>query len=79
MVWVVSAAARVDGARGGLESALPGEWAAFFVTLAVIALVGAAILVVACLGHERTVVRRRLRRARRRGDAVGRDRNSLSP
>lgn len=36
----------------GLESALPGEWAAFLLTIGVIALVGAGILVAACLRHE---------------------------
>jgi hypothetical protein len=56
----------LDGAAraGGLESALPGEWAAFLLVLAVIGLVGAAILVAACLGHERTVLRRNARRRR---------------
>ena len=59
MVWMDGAAG-----RGGLESALPGEWAAFVLVMAAIGVVGAAILVVACLGHERTVVRRNARRRR---------------
>lgn len=58
MVWIGT------GARGGLESALPGEWAAFLLVLGGIAVIGVVILVAACLQHERVVSRRR---ARRRG------------
>ncbi|MBS2964926.1 hypothetical protein KGA66_17855 [Actinocrinis puniceicyclus] len=54
------------GARGGLERALPGEWAALVVTLVVIAAVGAAILVATCLAHERVIAKRRARRLARR-------------
>jgi len=57
------------GARGSLESALPGEWAAFFVVLAALMVVGMAILVATCLGHERVVARRRAARARSRAMA----------
>jgi len=59
-------------AGGALETALPGEWAALFVTLAVIAVVGAVILVATCLGHERVVVRRHAGRAARGGGTAGR-------
>lgn len=51
----------------GLESALPGEWAAFLLTIGVIALVGAGIIVATCLRHEQVVARRN---ARRRGGEV---------
>ncbi len=54
-------------AKGPLVAALPGEWAALFVTLAVIAAVGAAILVATCLRHERVVRRRYVRRRSRAG------------
>lgn len=57
-------------ARRSLEQALPGEWAALVVTFAVIAVIGAAILLATCLGHERVVARRRARRA------VGRQRHA---
>jgi len=73
MIWsagdgvVRVAAAAGPRARGTLEQALPGEWAALVLTLAAIALVGAAILVAACLGHERVVARRRARRSAARG------------
>jgi hypothetical protein len=72
MIWMTGGRGDFAGAgggvgaaaRGSLESALPGEWAVFFVVLAVIALIGAAILVMTCLGHERAVVRRLVRRGR---------------
>jgi hypothetical protein len=67
----VAAAAAGPRARGTLEQALPGEWAALVLTLVAIALVGAAILVAACLGHERVVARRRARRSARGGAARG--------
>ena len=54
------------GTRGGLESALPGEWAAFLLVIAVIVVIGAAILVAVCLGHERVMVRRNARQMARR-------------
>ena len=49
---------------GGLESALPGEWAAFVLVIGAIGLIGAVIIVATCLGHERAVVRRNSRRRR---------------
>lgn len=52
-------------ARRSLEQALPGEWAALVVILAVIAVIGAAILLATCLGHERVVARRRAQRTQR--------------
>src|SRR5260370_2434342 len=64
MIWSAGPGAPgIFGARGTLEAALPGEWAALFLTLAVIAVVGAAILVTTCLRHERVVVRRHAGRA----------------
>jgi hypothetical protein len=71
MIWTGDAAAVGNSARGTLETALPGEWAALFVMLAVIAVVGAAILVATCLRHERVVVRRHAGRTARRGAAAG--------
>jgi hypothetical protein len=64
MVWTGAA-----GTRGSLESALPGEWAALFITLVVIAVVGAAVLVATFLRHERVLRRRYAVRARM--NAVG--------
>ena len=59
--------AGAHGVRGTLEQALPGEWVALVLTLVAIAVVGAAILVATCLGHGRTVARRRARQLARRG------------
>ncbi len=72
MIWsagdgVVRLAAAGPRARGTLEQAFPGEWAALVLTLVAIALVGAGILVATCLGHERVVTRRRARRSARGG------------
>ena len=41
------------------ESALPGEWAALVMTVMVAGLVGGAVLMVACVLHERGLARRR--------------------
>ncbi len=54
---------RTGVGAGSLEEALPGEWVAFFLVLGALALIGAVILVIACVGHERAVVRRSVRRA----------------
>jgi hypothetical protein len=65
-----------------LEAALPGEWATLFLILAVIAVVGAAVLVATCVRHERIVLRRHAgRMARRMGHGLpaGGDRHSLGP
>ena len=72
MIWSAGPGALgIHGAHGSLEAALPGEWAALFLTLAVIAVVGATILVTTCLRHERVVVRRHAgRAAARRGVAT---------
>lgn len=66
MVWIGmgSRGRSGGGGAGGLESALPGEWAAFLLVLGGIAVIGVVVLVAACLQHERVVSRRR---ARRRG------------
>lgn len=60
-IGVGSYAGRNVGGRS-LEAALPGEWAAFFLVLGALALIGAVILVITCLRHERVVLRRHARR-----------------
>jgi hypothetical protein len=54
------------GATGELERALPSEWAALFVVLVALAVVGAGILAVTCVRHERVVARRHAGRMARR-------------
>jgi hypothetical protein len=68
----VAVAVAVGGRQGSLESALPGEWAALFISLAVFTVVGAATLVVTCLGHERMARRRARARNRARADVAWR-------
>jgi hypothetical protein len=72
----------VHGAGGPLESALPGEWALLFLVLALIAVVGAGVLVATCVRHERVMLRRHAgrvaRRMRERLPVAG-DRHSLGP
>lgn len=48
---------------GHLESALPGEWAAFILVLVGVALLGGVVIAAVCLGHERTVAHRASARA----------------
>ena len=59
----------INGTRGHLEAALPGEWAALVLAVGLLGVVGGLILVAACVHHERLAARRaRLRtRASSRG------------
>jgi hypothetical protein len=63
----------INGTRGHLEAALPGEWAALVLAVGLLGVVGGLVLVAACVHHERLTARRaRLRtRARIRARDLG--------